>query len=274
MLRYAQYRFRNQQHDSYAAPVNDSITDRNFEIYPIDFWSLNSNTFLTTELTTGRLRHTPMAGFDAGVFGNPYTYQVYAAPALNLFRPDYSQDLPATYPLLYDISVRDRNVVLGAYLQDQLALGTHWKALLAVRYDNFHYVVNFDQRLPAAVEQRITQNGVLLPRLGLVYAPTATLSLYGSYTQSFNPNADNYTLAMGGPFQPEQGNQYEVGAKQAWAGGRVLTTLAAYQITKTNVLVPDPTDPLGLRQSSRGEARSLGAELSLQGQLTADLGRW
>lgn len=272
LLRYSQYHFRNFQYDSYGPPVGDSLTDRLYEVYPIDFYSLNSNTFLTTRRQTGALRHTLTAGFDAGVYRNPYAFNIYAAPSISLASPDLSRDQPATFPLTYQIDVRDRNVVLGAYLQDQLALGEHWKALVALRYDNFRYVVDFDQRVPAAVEQRITQNAVLLPRVGVVYEPTAVTSLYASYSESFNPNADNYTLGIqGGPFQPEKGKQYELGAKKEWAGGRVAATLAGYQITKTNVLVPDPTDPLGLRQNSRGEARSRGAELTLQGQLTADL---
>ena len=272
LLRYSQYHFRNYQYDSYGAPVGDSITDRLYEVYPIDFYSLNSNTFLTTQLQTGPVQHTLVAGFDVGVFRNPYAYNIYAAPSISLYSPDRSFDHPATFPLTYQINVRDRNVVLGTYVQDQLALGEHWKALLALRYDNYRYVVNFDQSVPPATEQRITENAVLLPRLGIVYQPTPATSLYASFTESFNPQADNYTLGIqGGPFQPEKGVQYEVGAKQEWAGGRVVSTLAAYQITKTNVLVPDPTDPLGLRQNSRGEARSRGAELTLQGQLTADL---
>lgn len=272
LLRYSQYHFRNYQYDSYGPPVGDSITDRLYEVYPIDFYSLNSNTFLTTQRQTGAVSHTLVAGFDVGVYRNPYAFNIYAAPSISLYNPDRSRDQPATFPLTYQINVRDRNVVLGAYVQDQLALGEHWKALLALRYDNFRYVVDFDQRVPAAVEQRITQNAVLLPRLGLVYQPAAATSVYASFTESFNPNADNYTLGIqGGPFKPEKGVQVEVGAKQEWAGGRVVSTLAAYQITKTNVLVPDPTDPLGLRQNSRGEARSRGVELTLQGQLTADL---
>jgi iron complex outermembrane receptor protein len=272
LLRYSQYHFRNFQYDSYGPPVNDSITDRLYEVYPIDFYSLNSNTFLTTQLQTGPVQHTLVAGFDVGVYRNPYAYNIYAAPSISLYNPDRSFDNPATFPLTYQINVRDRNVVLGGYLQDQLALGEHWKALLALRYDTYRYVVNFDQRVPPATEQRITENTALLPRVGLVYQPTATTSLYASFTESFNPQADNYTLGIrGGPFKPEKGVQYEVGAKQEWAGGRVVSTLAAYQITKTNVLVPDPTDPLGLRQNSRGEARSRGVELTLQGQLTTNL---
>ena len=50
--------------------------------------------------------------------------------------------------------------------------------------------------MPAAAEQRITENAVLLPRLGLVYQPTVATSLYASFTESFNPQADNYTLGI------------------------------------------------------------------------------
>ena len=90
------------------------------------------------------MQHTLVADFDVDVFRNPYSYNIYAAPAINLYNPDRSFDNPATFPLTYQINVRDRNVVLGTYVQDQLALGEHWKALLALRYDNYHYVVDFD----------------------------------------------------------------------------------------------------------------------------------
>lgn len=105
------------------------------------------------------------------------------------------------------------------------------------------------------------------PRVGLVYQPSQTVSLYASYSQSFAPafgfNPD------GQAFKPTKGRQFEVGIKADFLNGKLSTTLAAYQITKTNVTTPSP-DPelaaLGFSIQS-GEQRSRGIELDIAGEI-------
>ena len=86
---------------------------------------------------------------------------------------------------------------------------------------------------------------------------------YFNYSQSFQPAAG--TNPDGEGFEPVRGEGYELGAKLDPFKGRLLATLALYQITKENVLNPDP-----LRanfQVQTGQERSRGLELEVQGTI-------
>ena len=101
------------------------------------------------------------------------------------------------------------------------------------------------------------------PRIGIVYQPILPLSLYASHSRSFTPVVGrSRTNAL---FDPQRGTQDEVGIK-ADLSDRVSATLAAYQITKTNVLTTDPEDPDFSVQV--GKQRSRGIELDVAGELS------
>jgi iron complex outermembrane receptor protein len=65
-------------------------------------------------------------------------------------------------------------------------------------------------------------------------------------------------------FEPERGTQYEVGIKADLATN-LSATLAAYHLTKTNVLTTDLNDPDFSIQV--GEQRSQGIELNVAGEI-------
>jgi iron complex outermembrane receptor protein len=99
--------------------------------------------------------------------------------------------------------------------------------------------------------------------VGLVYQPTDFLSLYASYSRSFLQSvgtAFDNTL-----FQPERGTQYEVGVKADWLNRRLSTTLAFFQVTRSNVLTADLLNPNFSLQT--GEQRSRGIELDIVGEI-------
>jgi iron complex outermembrane recepter protein len=96
--------------------------------------------------------------------------------------------------------------------------------------------------------------------VGLVYQPIEPISLYGSFSRSFVPNTE--TTSDGEIIEPERGTQYEVGVKGEF--GDFSTTLAAYEITKTNVTRTDPLDPDF--SIPVGEVKSRGIELDLAGE--------
>ncbi|HEY9804932.1 MAG TPA: TonB-dependent receptor, partial [Candidatus Obscuribacterales bacterium] len=105
---------------------------------------------------------------------------------------------------------------------------------------------------------------VFSPRLGLVYQPTETVSLYASYSRSFRPNS-LATTSSGDLLEPERGTQYEIGIKGEFLDGRLAATLAAYNITKKNVATTDPND-LDFSIAA-GEIKSRGIELDVVGEL-------
>ncbi|MDJ1498263.1 TonB-dependent receptor [Cytophagaceae bacterium DM2B3-1] len=253
----------------------DSLSNRNYQYFKQKpLFSFQGNLYTEVRLQTGPLEHLLIAGMDLANMGRTYYYGSWAAPALAIYTPDFSQDYPV------DRSEDNQNFggyttentwLLGGYVQDQISLTRGLKALLGLRYDTYHYKNSSTDDLdPAYSGQDASTATVLLPRLGVVYQPLSMLSLYASYSQGFQPQYSNLNTA-GGPFDPERGVQYEMGAKGELLGGKLVPTIAFYHLDKKNILVPDPTDPNGLRQRSDGKARSQGIELTLQGNLTSQL---
>lgn len=125
------------------------------------------------------------------------------------------------------------------------------KLSLAGRYD---YVKTLENYRPDPEMEH--EDGAFSPQVGLVYQPVKPVSLFGSWTRSFNPNFGlNRTKQS---FDPEKGEQFEVDVKAAWFDQRLSSTLALYNITKKNVLTTDPTDPNYSIQT--GEQKSRGIE--------------
>jgi iron complex outermembrane receptor protein len=115
--------------------------------------------------------------------------------------------------------------------------------------------------LLANTETTLSENA-FTPRVGLVYQPIEPISLYASYTTSFNP-VGGFT-ANNDPLIPERGTQYEIGVK-ADLTPRLSTTLALYDLTRSNVTTRDPIFPAFLVQS--GKQRSRGIELDITGEI-------
>jgi iron complex outermembrane receptor protein len=154
----------------------------------------------------------------------------------------------------------------GGVALDQMTWGD-WVALVGFRYIRFH---SEQQGAPDLDFNRS------LPSLGLLYRVTPTLSLYGSASKGFTPNAGNFTTA-GSMTPPENAQQFEVGGKSLMLDGRLAATLSLYSIKQNNVAVPDPLHPNGgcLGNGcyiSVPGVRSRGAELEVSGQVTSHLG--
>jgi iron complex outermembrane recepter protein len=84
-----------------------------------------------------------------------------------------------------------------------------------------------------------------------------------SYARSFRAQSGFASTPVG--FDPTKGTQYEVGVKADWLDRKLSTTLAAYNLTKTNVLTEDPNNPSFSIQT--GEQRSQGIELDVTGEI-------
>jgi iron complex outermembrane receptor protein len=73
----------------------------------------------------------------------------------------------------------------------------------------------------------------------------------------------------GSAFEPEEGVQYEGGVKLELLGGRLTSTVAIYQLTRENILTPDPDHPGFSVQI--GEQRSRGVEVDVAGEILPGL---
>jgi iron complex outermembrane receptor protein len=217
------------------------------------------------KIDTGPLTHNVLAGVDVYRFDdrriqlrrNPSAAFPYA---IDIYNPVYGG---RAAPMTLSIDTKESQRAHAVYAQDQIDLTARWKALLGVRRDSYDQTVtNF--RTAASNEQSL---GATSPRAGVVYQPSSVLSLYASAAKGFRPNSgisiDNHAFA------PERSKSYEAGAKLESADGKLAGTLAAYKISKQNVLT---TNPLNTDFSiSAGEVGSKGVELDVSGVIARDL---
>ncbi|GAB3242189.1 TonB-dependent siderophore receptor [Hymenobacter seoulensis] len=288
LARYSYYNSVQQYHHVTrgrgGVPTIDKATgtiNRHFRDFDNVTQDAFVNGYLTWKVATGPVQHTVLAGLDYGYSANGYDYaQSYdGVPGLNIFSPQYGvTDRRAYRGEGYNARYDNPTRFIGGYVQDQLTLTPQLKAVLGLRYDTYRSTSLDQDRTeqvsdPAAavIMTRDTSTAsAFVPRAGLVYQPLPELSFYGSYSQSFEPQYSNLPRS-GGPFDPETGRQWEVGARTELLGRRLIGSLAFYRIQKVNILTTDPTDPDGQRQIAGNEATSKGIEATLTGRVLPGL---
>jgi iron complex outermembrane receptor protein len=207
--------------------------------------------------TTGGLGHTFLTGFEYidGMRNNETDQATLAS--IDIYNPVYGAQ-----PGRFAFNERSRFDLesYSFYLQDQIDLSDQWKLILGARYDDTRQNI---VRTDASFNTTHTNMdpSKVSPRVGLVYQPTDWLALYASYSTSFSPQSD--FQRDGTTLDPEEGKQYEVGAKFDLIPDRLSATVSVFEITRQNVSAADPTDSNYRVQT--GEQRVRGAELDVTG---------
>ncbi|MEM9162609.1 MAG: TonB-dependent siderophore receptor [Cyanobacteria bacterium P01_F01_bin.4] len=151
---------------------------------------------------------------------------------------------------------------LGLYGQAQLNIADK---LLIVAGGRFDIADQFFQDVAGrgTTEPINTYDTAFTPRVGVVLKPVDNVSLYASYTESFNPTVGR---SFGGEvFVPEEGEQFEAGIKALLLDDRLSVRLAYYQLRRSGVVTQD-FDNFGF-QSQVGEQASDGVEFDLVGEI-------
>jgi iron complex outermembrane recepter protein len=223
-------------------------------------------TSLTGEFTTGAVKHTLLTGFDYARKNGQVTNRTGTPSSLDLFNPVYGVTKPSESSLTPFTDNTARTDIYGVYLQDQVGITKDVKLLAGIRYDALTQN-NIDLLVAAndPFREAKVQTSAVTPRIGLLYQVTPAVSVYGSYSQSFAPNTNTLRTTTGQLLDPQRGRGYEFGVKSELLDGKLLATLAYFDITKQNVAVDDPNDPFASLAS--GEQKSRGIELDVSGQL-------
>ena len=185
-------------------------------------YSLYTNT--VGKFNTGSIQHTLTAGIDlnrsessiASLFGTP--------SIINIFDPNYdlvpTPDRSTLVPFGDTLNTSDR---LGIYLQDQIKVFDSVTFVAGVRYDTISQTTtNVETAFTPGGETEKTDDA-FTPRVGLLYRPINSLSLFANYSQSFEPN-DDFTSG-GTALDPEEGEGFEVGIKTETANKKLLDNL-------------------------------------------------
>ena len=110
-----------------------------------------------------------------------------------------------------------------------------------------------------------------VPQIGLLYQPAPWLSVYGNYVQSLGTWGTSNVVATdidGHPLPAQRSHSYEGGIKAEAFGGRLRSTLAVFDITKTNVATRDLASPIPEALRAIGEAHSPGVEVDITGAVS------
>ncbi|PIG94171.1 TonB-dependent siderophore receptor [Gloeocapsopsis sp. IPPAS B-1203] len=220
----------------------------------------NLTTDISGRFSTGFIEHQLLFGVNLSRFDNFNNFGIDLAELapLDIYNPVYSQPIVGRIDTVYEDGSRLTDA-LGIYIQDQIKFTENFKLLLGGRFDLFTQTnQNF---LDDTTD--IQSGDAFTPRVGIVYQPIPAISLYASYSQSFNPIEGR--SANGSLFQPERGTQYEVGVK-ADLNERLATTLSLYSLTRSNLLTTDPNDSRFSIQT--GEQRSQGIEFDITGEIS------
>ncbi|HEY0294957.1 MAG TPA: TonB-dependent siderophore receptor, partial [Bordetella sp.] len=186
--------------------------------------------------------------------------------------PDYGCEPQTTTVSPPDSDQTDKLQAVSFWLQDSLHLTDKWILVGGLRYQHWDQLAGKGRPFHVNTD---TDDGKLLPRVGLVYKMNDALSFYGSYTESLKPTSTIAALSSGtvvdSSIQPEQSKSWEVGAKWDMEDG-LSGTVALFDIRKRNVLVSQFNDVTKLTDwRTSGAARSRGIEVDLSGKLSQ---RW
>ena len=118
----------------------------------------------------------------------------------------------------------------GLYAQEQLTIADDWIATVGGRFD--YVQSDVDTISSGTVEER--DDHKFTSRLGLTYKATDEVSVYGNYSESFQPVYSS-TSSLPGGAKPQEGTQYEVGVKYQPAGMDAMFTAALFDLTQENV---------------------------------------
>ncbi len=217
---------------------------------------------LTQKAETWGIQHTLLYGIELGY--QDKSDRVAAAPGsttYNLFNPTL-QVLPTVpgnaVPTNYGLS---HNETYAAYVQDLIKFSPQWTVLAGLRYEILKQ--SRDDLTPRNVDLSRTDKPVS-PRFGVVYHPIEPLSLYASYSRSFQPLADSFTFfPNSGALAPQSTTNYEIGAKYDLSAGASVTA-ALFDMKQTNLTAADPVTLLGV---PIGTQRTRGLELSFTGEI-------
>ncbi len=211
--------------------------------------NLFNQTDVTLQHRTGRLEHTLLAGTEFGRQETDNLRNTAYFPSLGAAITSVSAPITApvtTLPTEFRPNATDADNhgvarVAAVYAQDQVSLTQHIQAVVGVRYDAFRVDFHNDRTNAdlASDDHRIS------PRAGIIVKPVTPLSIYGSYSLSFQPRAGEQLSSLSPTNQalePEKFTNYEAGLK--WDLVRSLSvTAAVYELRRGNIIVTDPNNP-------------------------------
>ncbi|MRS21428.1 TonB-dependent siderophore receptor [Enterobacteriaceae bacterium RIT692] len=190
------------------------------------------------------------------------SYRGSVSRSFNMYDPVYGEE-PILSDSTYNDSISNLRTNLysrSLFAKDSIHLTDKWIAVLGGRFQRYTQTSSNGFINP---ETTLNDRGnAFLPQVGVVYKVLPDVSLYGSYSKSFTPSTQ--TDDNGDVASTEKGSTWEVGSKWQVAPN-LAATLALYRIDETDMSI-------FINGVTRNipKARSTGAELEINGEITPD----
>lgn len=220
---------------------------------------------VTAHFDTGFIKHTFVAGVEAGRETSDPTRPNYTAQTTSLLNPNPTQTLNPNPTI--SSRVNDNAISVGEYAIDTISLGQKLDLTGGLRFDRFDDTYN-QAIAPASHFERVDEKPTW--RAAAVYKPLPFGSIYFDAGTSFNPSAESLSLSAGtANLPPESNKTYEFGSKWNLNNGRLTINSSWFRTTKVNAREQDPTN--SLLYVLAGNQRVSGVEADVRGHLTS---RW
>lgn len=146
----------------------------------------------------------------------------------------------------------------AVYVQDLVDLGHGFKLLAGARHDWFRQ--RTEQRI-VTLPNVSRRDSEWSPRAGLVFQPDDAQSYYVSWSRSFQPSGEAFSIAVNNAdIAPEETTNRELGAKYTLLGGRLNLTASMFELERTGIKAANPAAPTVLIPI--GTQRTRGIELT------------
>ena len=250
---------------------------------------LTNQTNLTAKFKTGGIKHSLVAGIELtqekqSTIGYRAT-SLGTLPPVSLYNPDPNVYRVGYNPTRNNADTQGQTDTASAYLFDTLEFNPQWQLSGGIRVD--HYRTKYSGALETTSRNAATygvpvgtvvnldpQNvsGTLFNwKLGLLYKPTETSSIYISHATAKQPPGGatfelNSTTSSANNvnYDPQGTKTTEIGAKWDLLDNRLALTAALYRTDVTNEVVQDSVG----NYSQTGQKRVQGIELGVVGAIT------
>ncbi|MBC3786643.1 TonB-dependent receptor [Spirosoma utsteinense] len=242
---------------------------------------------LNGRVSTGSIEHQLLAGTDlVGIVSTSNAFTItsngVAVPIydkFNILDPNKYErrtDIPDANAISRTTSP---SVRMGLYAQDLISLTNKLKVLAGLRWSQQKTVQTTVLNLTNQVETRGAAetkiDGAFSPKVALIYQPTRTTSLFGSYSNNFtiNTGLDIYGQIL----KPSIVDQFEAGIKNDLFNGIISANLGVYHIVNSDFaqmaavrLDGTPNIDANVKEFT-GQTTSDGLEVDITGNLSKNV---
>ncbi len=262
------------------------MTARNLTRSQLNEYTYNQQVNLTGNFKTGQIKHTILAGGDAdqsrtNVKGFNYAPGSKAFyDSINILDPttyNTHSEIPETFIVANTLTPISR---AGVFVQDLIAVTDKLKVLAGIRFTHQRTSVTTidsllkNKTLKGAAAAK--EDKAFSPKLGLIYQPIKSTSVYVSYANNFTANT-GLNVETNQPMGPSVIDQYEAGVKNDFFQGKVSANLTWYKIINNRLAQTALFNAAGnangdtnLKEFS-GKTASDGVEVDITGSIVQGL---